>query len=93
MGIIGLNDAVFWAMASLQVLGLAAALGTRFGNGYSRSHVSRYLFLFLMCLLGAGTIALVCSGTSQWTSPGASLCGMLLAATWGRNPHGAHLVT
>jgi hypothetical protein len=71
-----------WALAGVQVLGLASACLARISEGRSYQTSCQRLFLGALGLAGMATVASFAMGPGHVLISGASLATMVLGAVW-----------
>ncbi|HEY1603509.1 MAG TPA: hypothetical protein VGG64_28155 [Pirellulales bacterium] len=71
-----------WWLAAIQILGLASAWLARVHQGSHRQPASQWVFLLLMALVGATTLAAALTSPSGSVVCGTTLAVMVLAAVW-----------
>ena len=77
----GLETALIWCLFLSQAAGLVSAVATRVGSG-SACHVStRWLFAFLLSIVGLGMVVSLDLGPAYWLSSGATFSIMVLTVT------------
>lgn len=74
--------ALIYALAIIQVLGLASACLARIGEGSIRQASCQRLFLGCLALVGASTMLAMQVGPGTCVTSGATLAVMVLTATW-----------
>ena len=71
-----------WWIAAIQALGLASAWYARVHQGSHRQSASQFVFLLLLALVGATTLAAAVTSPAGSVVGGTTMAAMVLATVW-----------
>jgi hypothetical protein len=75
------SPAILWILVAAQIVGIVTACAARLSQGASQQALVQSLFLGVLAVMGAATIAAFAVGPGCWLACSATLAVMILTVT------------